>query len=284
MRTTGIVAMAAIAVMAFACKEPSYYEKMVREVKNDKEVKALMPSAARMDSVSYLLGVNYGLMLKGQGFFDKMSEINMDELKRGIEDALEAGLPKHGHNSYVPCEDTLWTKEFKISPYKITDILQNYMKERFAYKAKFNEVLGKKYLAANKSKEGVKETENGIQYVVHTEGEGELIAENDTLTIRYVGTFIDGTEFDTRDSLIFSLSKSRNPRTGMLSYPVVDGYAEGLRLLNKGAKATFYIPGEHAYSTTQVPGIQPNSTLIYEVEVLDVKKYHEPVTAEEVSE
>jgi FKBP-type peptidyl-prolyl cis-trans isomerase FkpA/FKBP-type peptidyl-prolyl cis-trans isomerase FklB len=206
---------------------------------------------------------------------DEASEINMDELMKGIEDALSAGQPDP-----LPSKDTTWAKKFKINPNEMSRICNEYYCGYFAYKAKFNEVLEQKYLGANKSKSGVKETTTGLQYVLHTEGEGDIVGENDTLTVKYVGTFVDGTEFDSCDSLVFSLSKSVDDR----KRPDIDGWAEGIRLMNNGAKATLYIPAKLAYGEKGRHGIEPNATLIFDVEVLDVKKYQEPMATEVAAE
>lgn len=276
MKTIRIFAIAAAAVAVFACKQPSGYEKLVNEAKNDAGVKALKPSAAQVDSVSYLLGVNYGLMFTGQGFFDEMSEIDMDELKKGIEDALKAGQPKQSPNPYQMYVDSTWAEKFKISPYEMNNILRSYLNERVAYKAKFNEVLEQKFLASNRSKSGVKETETGLQYVLHAEGEGENVTTSDTLTIKYKGTLLDGTEFDSNEAFELQLMGANGRKN------VIDGWVEGICLLNKGAKATFYIPAKLAYGERSPRGsvITPNSTLVFEVEVLDVKKYQEPAAVE----
>lgn len=279
MKATRFIAIAAVAVVAFACKEPSSYEKMVNEVKKDKELKALEASKATKDSISYLLGVTFGNIVMANDFFDGLHEINMEELKKGMADIFENGNPS---NPYAL--DTVWAKKFKISPYDQNQIFNKYLFNRKAYKAKFNQKLGEKFLANNKGKSNVQVTESGLQYIIHAEGEGDLIAENDTLAVKYVGTFVDGTEFDRGDSLVFNMSKSMDYRTRTMKYPVIDGWAEGLRLMNKGAKATLYIPADLAYGESGYHGIEPNATLIFDVEVLEVRKYQEPLATEAVAE
>jgi FKBP-type peptidyl-prolyl cis-trans isomerase len=267
MKTIKIFAMAAAVAAVFACKSPSEYEKLTAEVENDKDVKALQVSEAQRDSVSYLLGVNYGLMFTGNGFFDNMDQINMDELKKGIEDAFAAGQPEQS-NPYMPTKDSVWMKKFKINPYDMNQLFNTYLGARQAYKAKFNEKMGEKFLAENAKKSGVKVTESGLQYVLHAEGEGEKVMPEDRVVVNYKGTLIDGTEFDANDGIEFGASQ------------VIPGWTEGLGLLGKGGKATLYIPSKLAYGERAPRGskIQPNSTLIFEVEVVDIiKPVVEPV-------
>jgi FKBP-type peptidyl-prolyl cis-trans isomerase len=120
--------------------------------------------------------------------------------------------------------------------------------------------MGAKFLAENAKKEGVKVTESGLQYVLHAEGEGEKVMPQDRVVVNYKGTLIDGTEFDANDGIEFGVSQ------------VIPGWTEGLGLLGKGGKATFYIPSNLAYGERPPRGsnILPNSTLIFEVEVLDI--------------
>ena len=263
MKTIKFFAMAAAVAAVFACKSPSEYEKLTAEVENDKDVKALQVTDAQRDSISYLLGVNLGLMADGNDFFDNMDQINMDELKKGIEDAFAVGQPS---NPYRP--DSVWMQKFKISPYDMNQIFNTYLGARQAYKAKFNEKMGEKFLAENAKKKGVKVTESGLQYILHAEGEGEKVMPEDRVVVNYKGTLLDGTEFDANDGIEFYANQ------------VIKGWTEGLGLLGKGGKATLYIPGKLAYGERAPRGskIQPNSTLIFEVEVVDIiKPVVEPV-------
>ena len=120
-------------------------------------------------------------MADGNGFFDNMDQINMDERKKGIEDAFAAGQPS---NPYRP--DSVWMKKFKISPYDMNQIFNTYLGARQAYKAKFNEKMGEKFLAENAKKSGVKVTESGLQYVLHAEGEGEKVMPEDRVVVMLI--------------------------------------------------------------------------------------------------
>ena len=136
-----------------------------------------------------------------------------------------------------------------------------------------NEMVGKKFLAENAKKAGVQVTESGLQYILHAEGEGDKVQPEDKVLVNYKGTLIDGTEFDANDS------------TEFVANQVIKGWTEGLGLLGKGGKATLYIPGELAYGKNAPRGsvIEPNSTLLFEVEVIDIIK-PEPVVEPVVEE
>lgn len=265
MKTIKILAMAAAVAAVFSCKQPSAHDRLMAEALKDSAVVALKPSQSYVDSVSYLLGVNYGLMFTGNGFFDEMSEVNMDQIKKGMEAAFAAGQPKNPYGV-----DSTWASKFEVSPYDINKVFNEYLSGRQAYKAKMNEVIGKKFLAENAKNEGVQVTESGLQYILHAEGEGDKVGAQDTVVVNYKGTLIDGTEFDANDEMTFVANQ------------VIKGWTEGLGLMGKGGKATLYIPSELAYGARAPRGsvITANSTLIFEVEVVDVKPYQEPVVVE----
>lgn len=257
MKTFKFLAIAAAVSAAVSCGQASSsdYEKLKSEVAKDAELVKLEVTNAKIDSVCYLLGANYGLMFKGNGFFEDMSEINVDQFMKGIEDAMVAGNPA---NQYGVDEE--WAKKFKISPYDMNQILNGFLAERRAYKTAFNKVLGAKFLAENATKPGVEQTESGLQYIIHDSGDGETVQPTDRVLVNYKGTLIDGTEFDANDSTEFYANQ------------VIKGWTEGLGLLAKGGKATFYIPSDLAYGERGARTIEPNSTLVFEVEVLDIFK------------
>ena len=253
MKALKIFAFAAVAaVMAVSCGRS--------EVKVDVE----LPTTAEIDSVSYLLGVNYGIMFKQQGFAEKLSDIDMAAMKKGMEDALKAEMPK-GYN------DTTFAKQFKISPYEMNRIFNGYLKKKSDYKAELNRVKGEKFLAANALKENVGTTESGLQYTILAEGASEKVAVNDTVTVKYKGTLIDGTVFDEGE-IPGHVSGSRG---------LITGFDEGIRLVGEGGKAIIYIPSELAYGSRGNRGIEPNSVLIFDIEVVKVNKF---IPKEEVAE
>ena len=123
---------------------------------------------------------------------------------------------------------------------------------------------GEKFLAENKSKEGVKTTASGLQYKITKEGTGKQPAATDTVLVHYEGKLLDGTVFD-------SSIKRGEP----ISFPlnrVIAGWTEGLQLVKEGGKAILYIPSKLAYGSRGAGGaIGPDETLIFEVELLKVQ-------------
>ena len=222
------------------------------EVKVDVE----LPSAAEVDSVSYLLGVNYGMMFKQNGFAEKLSDIDLALMKKGMEDALKAELPK-GYN------DTTFAKQFKIIPYEMNNIFNNFLKKKADYKAEVNRVKGEKFLSDNALKENVDTTATGLQYTIISEGASEKVAVNDTVTVKYKGTLLDGTVFDEGE-IPGHVSGSRG---------LIPGFDEGIRLVGEGGKAIIYIPSELAYGARGNRGIEPNSVLIFDIEIVSVNKF-----------
>ena len=266
MKTMKFLAIAAVSAAVVACNQPSAYDSLVAGAKADQDVVALEATPETIDTVSYLLGVNYGLMFKGNGFFDDLSQVNMNEFKKGLEEAMKAGEPKNPYG-----KDEEWAKNFKASPYDMNRIFNDYLGNRRAYKSLLNEKVGAAFLEKNLNNPGVVATESGLQYRVSEEGSGDIVAPHDTITIKYTGKLIDGTEFDSNDSFELQLTRVDGRNT------VIEGWVEGICLLSEGSKATLYIPANLAYGANAPRGsvIQPNSTLIFDVEVLQVKKYQE---------
>ncbi|HEV8505994.1 MAG TPA: FKBP-type peptidyl-prolyl cis-trans isomerase [Chitinophagaceae bacterium] len=130
-------------------------------------------------------------------------------------------------------------------------------------KASANLKAGQEFLDANKQKQGVVSLPSGLQYEVITEGSGIKPLARNKVTCHYHGTLIDGTIFD-------SSVKRGQPATFPLNM-VIKGWTEGLQLMGVGSKWRFFIPPQLAYGDRQTGAqIGPNSTLIFEVELLDV--------------
>ncbi len=124
---------------------------------------------------------------------------------------------------------------------------------------------GEKYLAENAKIEGVKTTASGLQYSVLKEGTGKSPAATDTVVVHYRGTLLDGKEFDS--------SIKRNKPAEFPLNQVIKGWTEGVQLMKVGAKYRFVIPPQLAYGARGTPGgpIGPNETLIFEVELIDIR-------------
>ena len=239
---------ACVAALALSCNSAS----------SDVDVDVELPTAAEVDSVSYLLGVNIGSFIKGNNFAEDLSELNMAEFKKGIEAFLAAeGSPY----------DPDFGANFKIDPNEMGRILNGFLTKKQNYKAAVNLAKGKEFLVANALKEGVDTTASGLQYKIENAGAEYKVAPQDTVWVNYKGTLLDGEVFDENDSTMFVANR------------VIRGWTEGLGLLGEGGKATLYIPADLAYGERGNRGIEPNSVLIFDVEVLKVGKF---VAKEEV--
>ena len=220
-------------------------------------VDAELPSKAEVDSVSYLLGVNYGAFIKSNNFAENLAELNMAEMKKGMEDFIKAeGTP------YDPDFGT----QFAIDPNLMNQVLNNFLTKKQSYKAAKNLAEGKAFLAKNALKENVDTTASGLQYTIIAEGAARKVAPQDTVWVNYKGQLLDGTVFDENEDIMFVANQ------------VIRGWTEGLGLLGEGGKATLYIPSDLAYGERGNRSIAPNSTLIFDVEILKVGHF---VPAEE---
>jgi len=131
--------------------------------------------------------------------------------------------------------------------------------------AKENILIGQKFLAENKIVEGVIETPSGLQYLVLTQGSGEIHPKaSDSVKVHYHGTLLDGTVFDS--------SVDRGSPISFGLNRVITGWTEGLQLMVVGEKTRFFIPANLAYGNRATGKIQPGSTLIFDVELLAINE------------
>jgi FKBP-type peptidyl-prolyl cis-trans isomerase len=157
--------------------------------------------------------------------------------------------------------DPEFGKQFEVNPEQMQRILNEYLTKKMEYKKATNKAKGEEFLAANILKENVDSTASGLQYTIIAAGADEKVGPRDTVWVNYRGTLLDETEFDKGDSTRFIANR------------MIPGFTEGLCLLGEGGKATLYIPAELAYGEHGNRGIEPNSTLIFDVEVLTVNKF-----------
>jgi FKBP-type peptidyl-prolyl cis-trans isomerase len=191
-----------------------------------------------LDTASYYLGIFWGMNAENGG----ITELNYEALSRGLQAALE--------------------KDTTIPPkYVMQSYLQHYSVAKMFKDYKAN---NEKFLTENAKKDSVQSLPSGLQYVVITEGTGPKPTAQDTVTVNYIGTTIDGVEFD-------SSFKRGKPAVFNLS-SVIKGWTEGVQLMNVGSKYRFYIPYKLGYGEMGSQRIKPYSTLIFEVELLDIKQ------------
>jgi len=194
------------------------------------------------DKASYAIGLNVGFNFKRQNV-----EVNQDAFTAGFRDAVSGKKP-------------LLTEQ------EVRDTMMAFekdMQQKLSEAAQKNAGEAEKFLAANKTKEGVKTTESGLQYKVLKEGSGAQPKSTDTVTVNYRGTLPDGTEFDS--------SYKRGQPASFPVAGVIKGWTEALQLMKVGAKYQLFVPANLAYGEQGRPGIPPNSPLIFEVELMDVK-------------
>jgi FKBP-type peptidyl-prolyl cis-trans isomerase FklB len=199
------------------------------------------------EKISYSVGYQMG------GDFKKQKiAIQSEAFLKGIQDALSETKPAMSEQEM---------RQTLIDLKKKVEALQR--EEKLAMVEK-NREAGKTFLEENAKKDGVKTQPSGLQYEVLTAGEGEPPKATDTVTVHYRGTLINGTEFDS--------SYSRNQPATFALNRVITGWTEGLQLMKPGAKYKLFIPPDLAYGERGAGAqIGPNSTLIFEVELIDVK-------------
>jgi len=198
------------------------------------------------DKESYSLGYQFGQSLKAQGL-----DINLEVYTSGIRDAL-------GGTNPLLSQDEIHKTISELQK-RIMTARQKELKE----KAEKNLSEGKVFLEENKKKEGVKTLPSGLQYKVLMEGSGKTPKATNEVTVNYRGTFIDGTEFD-------SSYKRGKPETFEVAR-VIRGWTEALQLMKEGSKWQLFVPPQLGYGERGIGPISPNSTLIFELELLAIK-------------
>ena len=210
-----------------------------------------------LDSVSYAVGLSMSGQLKSN-----FSEVNKSILAQGIRNGLDST------NLLIDAKDMQEVLSGYFKKKQQAQMEEQQAAASKAAEAKFgeNKKAGEDFLEANKSKKGVKTTESGIQFIVLKEGSGEKPAGPMTkVKVHYHGTNIEGNIFDS------SVDRG-TPATFGLNQ-VIKGWTEGVQLMNEGAKYKFFIPQELAYGAQQRgENIKPFSTLIFEIELLEVLK------------
>ncbi|GAA0307025.1 FKBP-type peptidyl-prolyl cis-trans isomerase [Psychrobacter aestuarii] len=206
---------------------------------------AVTENSTAVEKVGYSLGY-----MMAEGNKDAITDLDLDTFEKGFRDGYEG-------------KDSALTQE------QMQKVLTDYQKEQeekfvkeMEEKAETNKTKGAEFLAANAKKEGVKQTKSGLQYKVIKAGTGASPKATDVVKVNYEGKLLDGTVFDSSyergDPVEFPLNQ------------VIPGWTEGLQLMKSGGKYEFYIPSELAYGEAGSQGIEPNSALIFTVELLDV--------------
>ena len=198
------------------------------------------------DKINYSVGYRLGSDFQRQGV-----EMNSAIVQKGIDDATGGG------------EALMTEEEMRTVMMTMATRIKAEQMEKMKKQGAENVKAGEAFLAENAGKEGVKTTDSGLQYKVITAGEGKSPQKSDKVTVHYRGTLIDGTEFDS--------SYSRNEPATFGVGQVIPGWTEALQMMKEGDKWEIYIPSKLGYGERGAGAkIPPNSTLIFEVELISV--------------
>ncbi len=227
--------LAAVLGMLVVLSASSVPQKKKAELKTQKQ------------KASYGIGMDIG-----KNFKDQFPDVDVNALVMGFKDALAGNKPA-------------------IADSELTNVMQAFQQEmvqkrseRMAAQSDKNKKEGEAFLSENKKKEGVVTTPSGLQYKIIKAGSGRKPTPNDTVVCNYRGTLINGKEFDS--------SYKRGQPASFVLGQVIPGWIEGLQLMPIGSKYEFFIPANLAYGERGAGAdIGPGATLIFEVELLDIK-------------
>lgn len=210
-----------------------------------------------VDSLSYAIGMDVARNVQ-----TNVSEMNKDLFLQGFNNVMDSTNLLIDKEAVQEILSTYFKKKQEVEREKQQADALAKAEEQF----NDNKVAGEKFLEENKSKEGVKVTNSGLQYIVLKEGIGEKPSATATVKVHYQGTLIDGTEFDS------SIKRGEPAQFGVGQ--VIKGWTEGLQLMPVGSKYKFFIPQDLAYGAFPRQGgpIQPFSALVFEVELIDIVK------------
>lgn len=203
------------------------------------------PFKDKKERISYTLGMQYGKSLKQNDV-----EVDFDAYLRGLKDAVGGKT--------VITEDQ--AREIYMT---FSQDLRAKAMEKQKVEGEKNKKVGEEFLAANKKKEGIQSTASGLQYKVETKGTGKMPTSSDTVVCHYRGTLIDGTEFDS--------SYKRGQTAEFPVTGVIKGWTEALLMMPVGSKWKLFIPSDLAYGERAQRNIPANSTLLFDIELVDIK-------------
>lgn len=215
---------------------------------NDKTNTETTPLESNADKASYSIGAQFGSQV------NKIKDlVNTDAVILGFNDALA------GKDPQLSAEDM----QAAMQIFQKTILEHQQAKQKVI--AESGQQDGDKFLAENKTKEGVKTTESGLQYKILTAGTGATPTATDTVVTHYTGTLIDGKVFDS--------SYKRNTPATFPVNGVIKGWTEALQIMTVGSKWQLFIPSKLAYGERGAgANIGPNQVLIFELELLEIKK------------
>lgn len=269
MKTFHLIGVAAILVAAVACNSGktagtaeagadstavAAAASAPKSVTNS--IKDLLPTKGEIDSVSYLLGTQLGGLIKGYNFAKDLKELNFGKLKKGIVDYVKSkGNPR----------DPDFGDQFEISPDETNRLFNNFIEKRRAYTAAANLDAETKFLIANKDKAGVVVTDSGLQYIIEEPGNDVKPGPQDTVYVHY--------KLSTTDGTLIEEIPAEEPSVSLRLNQVIPGWTEGMQLFGEGGKGVLFVPSELGYGENGQGGIEPNCTLVFNIQLDSVKRF-----------
>jgi FKBP-type peptidyl-prolyl cis-trans isomerase FklB len=199
------------------------------------------------EKVGYAVGYQVGGDFRRQGL-----SVNPEMVVRGVLDALA------GSESLMTADEM---RQSLVEVQREAEAARRREQERLAAE---NLAAGRAFLEKNGEQQGVRTLPSGLQYRVITPGTGPTPRAEDTVTVHYRGTLIDGSEFDS--------SYGRGEPATFRAEEVIAGWKEALPLMSEGARWELFVPPELAYGEAGTGRVGPNSTLVFEVELLSVSR------------
>ncbi|MGF7453790.1 FKBP-type peptidyl-prolyl cis-trans isomerase [Pasteurella bettyae] len=249
-KITAIALLVSAVLATSACKDDKKAETQAAAEPAKQTAQAPQANNTQAKDPSYAIGVLIGNDLKG--LVDAQKEVftyDNQKVLAGVADALNGKID-------------LTNQDIVDTLKGIDEKLKNAAQAKAEARAKQAKADSEKFIAEFKKKDGVKETKSGLLYRIEKEGEGNPIKATDTVKVHYTGKLTNGTVFDS--------SVERNQPAEFMLNQVIPGWTEGLQLIKKGGKIELVIPAELAYGDQELGQIPANSTLHFDVEVLDV--------------
>ncbi len=229
-----ILSLALAGVASFSLSQAAFAADPIKSLSTD------------VQKEGYSFGLTFGKRMKND-----MSDMDIDTFIQGLKDGYTGSTPL-------------------LTDTQVQSVIQSFQnKQQLKAREQFNKTAeknikdGNAFLAANKEKPGVVTLASGLQYKVIKEGDGPSPTAEDTVTVHYTGSLINGSVFDS--------SVERGQPATFPVKGVIPGWTEALQLMKKGAKWQLFIPANLAYGKGGNRAIEPNSTLLFDVELLDIK-------------
>jgi FKBP-type peptidyl-prolyl cis-trans isomerase FkpA len=249
MKKVAIAILTAAVITLSACQPPPIDPLQVEILTLDTE----------QQQKSYAMGASMGHILERK-------IANQKEM--GVE--YDPGLLVKGFIAALQGQSQLDKNDIKSINHAVELLVREKQVAQKAQTSDKNKAEGVEFLANNAKRLGVTVTESGLQYEILRNGEGRKPKATDTVKVNYFGKLLDGTQFDS--------SYARNKPASFPLNRVIKGWTEGLQLMSVGAKYKFYVPSNLAYSTRSTGKISSHSTLIFEVELLEIFEINKPAS------